>query len=140
MTFQLREEDESRVGRRRWWGGGREVGDRKRVIGKSGLKVIDREEGGGEEECDGGGCIAYSRCVVEEFVEITCEQEQGQCVSPGDSIAGKEDTRNSNRGDHGYYEEEIVVSRNAETHSPVVETASWKDHSVLVPIEAVGRA
>ena len=80
MAVELGEEDEGRVGRRRWWGGGREIGVREGVIGKSGLKVVDREEGGGEEERDRGGCVAYSRSFVEELVRIPYKQ----CVNSGD--------------------------------------------------------
>lgn len=74
LAFQLREEDEGRVGRCRWWGGRREIGDRKGVIRKSWLKIVDGEEGGGEEERDRGRCVAYLRRFVEEFVEIACKQ------------------------------------------------------------------
>ena len=83
FAFRLRDEDEGRVRWRGWWGGGREVGDRKGVIGKSGLKVADGEEGGGKEERDRGGRVAYSRSFVEEFVEIAWEQR----VSSGNPFA-----------------------------------------------------
>ena len=83
MAVRLREEDEGRVGRRRWWGGGREVGDREGVIWKSRLKVVDKEECGGEDERDRGGRVAYSRRFVEELMGIACRQ----CVNSGDPIA-----------------------------------------------------
>ena len=75
LAIQLREEDEGRVGRGRWRGGGREIGDRESVIGKSWLKVVDGEEDRGEEERDRGRCVACLRRFVEEFVEIiACKQ------------------------------------------------------------------
>ena len=88
LAFRFGEEDERRVGRCEWWGGGREIGNRKSVIGKSWLKVVDGEEGGGEEERDRGRCVAYLRRFVEEFVEIACKQCSCSASARGILYAG----------------------------------------------------